>query len=419
MSKELAVINPATITRLDEIAQTYQLAKVNEAPFSAAISTALAIGELRSLLTPEVMRPIMALMNTPLGFLTDRTGRPNWKGEIKPLYTEDIVRDVMVEGILRGFYPVGNELNIIADRFYGAKNGFRRKVTTHPGLTEFRDNYGIPKVQGEAGAIIETKATWKLNGHPDSIERTFAVKGDKYAGADSYTGKATRKLLAAVWERISGTAVPEGEAEEVNVAAMKPAEGREVESPELERWRMDCQATEEYNARLRKQGAPESDMEPLPPRPDVDEIPGLERQPERQPEKSAQEIPWREIEVTQFKSLKGKLLGSLDLDGLEKFRDWIDAQTQEKRAKLAGIDILYAAILKGIKELKATSEAPAKATPMEGFLNLMRGSGVTESAVLKAVREKHGEAPDSIGLLRTETIQALITAWPDILPSLK
>ena len=418
--KQLAVIKPETITRLDEIANTYQLAKIDKSPFAATFSTALAINELRSVLTAEVMRPIMDLMNTPLGFLTDRSGKPNRQGIItKQPYTWEEVRDVVIEATLRGFFPVGNELNIIAGRFYAAKNGLRRKVTTHPGITEFRDSYSIPKTINNAGAIVEAEASWKLNGTSDSLKRNFAVKGDEYAAADSYIGKATRKLLAAVWERISGVAIPEGEVEEVNLSSMKQAEGCEVESPEMERWRMDCQATEEYNARLRAQGAPESDMEPMPMPPGTDEIPGLPREPKPQP---PVEIPWREVEVThaQLKALAGKKLGELAPEMLEKIRDTINKMSAPVRAGKPGIDALLTAVSRGLKELSdAPKEPPAKATPLEGLLNLMRADGITESAVLDLVRENHGEAPESVALLGKEIISALHTAWPDIADQLR
>ena len=141
MSKELATIKPETIARLDEIARDYQIAKIDQSPFSATFSTAIALNELRSLLTADVMRPIMQLMNTPLGFLTDRNGRPNWKGETKPTYTEEVVRDAVIEATLRGFFVVGNEFNLLAERFYAAKAGLRRKVTTFPGLTNFSHSY--------------------------------------------------------------------------------------------------------------------------------------------------------------------------------------------------------------------------------------------------------------------------------------
>jgi len=201
------------MTQLDAVSKNCQLsATAGDEPFTAALKTADAIVELRALLTAETMATIMELMNTPLGFLTDRTGRPGRNGEVKPLYTADEARDAIIEATLRGFYVVGNEFNIIAARFYAAKAGLRRKVMQFPGMSEFRDVVSVPRVHvDKGGALVTTKATWKLNGILDSFEAEFAVKGDQYAGADSYAGKAERKMLNRILARLSGITTPEGE----------------------------------------------------------------------------------------------------------------------------------------------------------------------------------------------------------------
>src|ERR1700678_982493 len=133
-SKTLA-IKQETIASLDKVAGDYQLSTADATPFAKTFLLAEAIGHMRQLLTPEVMKPIMALMNTDLGFRTDRD--PHVKnaktGEYNIPYKEDVVRDVLIESTLRGFFPVNNEFNIITGRFYAAKNGVRRKVVKWPG----------------------------------------------------------------------------------------------------------------------------------------------------------------------------------------------------------------------------------------------------------------------------------------------
>lgn len=213
----LAMPSAEKMEALDTVANSYEgtLGTIDK-PFATTLTLAVAMNSLRELLTPEVMAPIMALMNSPLGFLTDRTGRPDWKGNVKDPYTVDEVRDCIIEGTLRGFRVVGNEMNIIAGRFYGAKAGFQRKVRTYPGLTQFVDVYDIPRASGDKGAIVKCRASWLLNGKPDAIEREFPIKGDSYAGADSYLGKATRKLLSAVFEKITGQSIPEGDPSDIS-----------------------------------------------------------------------------------------------------------------------------------------------------------------------------------------------------------
>ena len=231
-SQALVLPDPEKIKKLDALAELYsQGLSLSTSPFSATIQTAVAMGELRELLTQDVMAPIMRLMNTPLGFLTDRTGKASWKGETKPLYSWEEVRDCVIEGTLRGFATVGNEMNIIAGRFYAAKNGLRRKVTKFPGITDFRDSYEVPRVIGDKGAIVKCRATWRLAGVESSLEREFAVKGDSYATSDSYSGKAERKLLNAVFQRLSGILLPEGEVSEEPFVNEKPANAKTVAKP--------------------------------------------------------------------------------------------------------------------------------------------------------------------------------------------
>jgi hypothetical protein len=213
------------MAELDAISKNCQLsAQTGDEPFSAALKTADAIVQLRAALDAAAMATILELMNTPLGFLTDRNGKPNWKGETKPLYTADEIRDAVIEATLRGFYVVGNEFNVIAHRFYAAKAGLRRKVMQFPGVSEFRDVVGVPRVHvDKGGAVVTTKATWKLNGELDSFEAEFAVKGDQYAGADSYAGKAERKMLNRILARLSGISTPEGEVGDVPEHDATPA----------------------------------------------------------------------------------------------------------------------------------------------------------------------------------------------------
>jgi hypothetical protein len=211
-SRTLALPSPEKIQKLDELAHQYAgLLGPAEKPFHQSITLAMAMNELRTALTPDLMQPMLALMNSPLGFLTDRNGRPNHKGETKPLYDVAIVRDCLIEAILRGVMPINNEFNILAGRCYLAKNGLGRRVRQFPGLTEYKDGFTVPRISEGKGAVIACWATWKLNGVEDKIEREFAIKGDSYATADSYLGKAQRKLLNAVFERVSGEALPEGE----------------------------------------------------------------------------------------------------------------------------------------------------------------------------------------------------------------
>lgn len=195
---------------------TYSVAMTAE-NVGMALAAADMIDHLRKYMDrPEIKQRIQALQDSTIGFQTDRdpksinkrTGQPN-----KP-YEWEVVRDAVLEGILRGLNPVGNQINIIGGRFYCTKEGFeyllKRKVQ---GLTDFKYIIYPPKTQGSS-AVVECKASWKLNGKPDSVEMTIPVKADNWSSDDQIIGKAKRKLMAYVYSIVSGQSMPEGETED-------------------------------------------------------------------------------------------------------------------------------------------------------------------------------------------------------------
>ena len=192
-----ATIKPETIEALDRIAANKELSVGSQ--FQRAFATANAIGQLRALLTPEVMRPIMALQGTPLGFLSDQK------------YTEDIVRDALIEAVLSGVHPIGNEFNIIAGRMYVTKAGMKHKLHDIPGLS-FSVTCGFPKLSDNGAALIVT-IDWTYQGKTERKELPIPVRVNRGMGADAINGKATRKAYAWLYEHITGQNVNDGETE--------------------------------------------------------------------------------------------------------------------------------------------------------------------------------------------------------------
>ena len=81
--------------------------------FGAAFTAVNVVSLLRKALTQEVMETVfMPLMNQKIGFLTDRNGRPNSRGEVKPLYSVEVVRDAVIDAVAIGLLPTGNQFNI-------------------------------------------------------------------------------------------------------------------------------------------------------------------------------------------------------------------------------------------------------------------------------------------------------------------
>lgn len=159
---------------------------------------ARALTELRQLVRPHVGH-FIPLMNSPLGFMTDRTGRDG-----KEVYGVEVVTECLIEAALRGLYPIDNQFNIIAGRCYVTKNGFRHLLRNLPGFTDLRLSISVPRILN-GGAVISAKASWRMNGRPDSLEADIAIRMHNGSTADQIVGKAERKALARIWAQVTGS----------------------------------------------------------------------------------------------------------------------------------------------------------------------------------------------------------------------
>jgi hypothetical protein len=198
---------PATVT--DDIIAALDTAASNKAltvasQFRRAFAVAEAVYQLKALLTPEVMKPILNLQNTSLGFQTDRR---------EGGYPLDTVKECLIDAVLSGVSPVGNEFNIIAGRAYITKNGMLHKLSTVDGLS-YTMTPGIPKMAGEGGAAIIMAIDWTFNGKTNHKDLALAVRINKGMGADAIIGKATRKAAAWLYQTVTGQTVDEGDANE-------------------------------------------------------------------------------------------------------------------------------------------------------------------------------------------------------------
>lgn len=171
--------------------------------FGAAFTAVNVVSLLRKALTQEVMETVfMPLMNTKIGFLTDRNGRPNSRGEVKPLYSVEVVRDAVIDAVAIGLLPTGNQFNIIAERMYPTKEGYTallRKL----GVKYFID-VSYDKSQTQGFAEIPCKITYQYNGEKNGFSIVATVKKDNYSSPDQLRGKAERRAKKALYEYITG-----------------------------------------------------------------------------------------------------------------------------------------------------------------------------------------------------------------------
>jgi len=251
------------IAALDAFAEENNLTTLTHGAgaFAAAINVANAIDQLKAMLSKEVMAPIMKLQGSSLGFRTDKDQAGG--------YPEEVVREAFIEATLRGFKPVGNEMNILAGRAYYTKEGFEGSLIrlSRKGLiSDYRDDYSIPKIVSENEAVVTASASWKCNGVVGKIENAqFSIKVNRGMGADGIIGKAKRKLKARVYERVTGIAATEGDANDAiettatRIASGSAAEQTTVESLSDEQKQLLTEALEPHaekvNAFLVKQNA--------------------------------------------------------------------------------------------------------------------------------------------------------------------
>ena len=215
----LPAISEKTITALDAAATAGQLTASTGGQFARALATAAAVNTLRDLLDENVMKSVMALQNNALGFLTDRKDAP---------YSVNVVRDCLIEAVLQGVSPVGNEFNIISGRAYITKAGMRRKLSNVSGLS-YTITPGLPKMAATSdGAAIVMTIDWTIDGKSEHKELPLAVRVNKSMGTDAIIGKATRKAAAWLYDAVTGMSVSDGDVSDDDAI---PTTAKTVSSP--------------------------------------------------------------------------------------------------------------------------------------------------------------------------------------------
>ena len=199
------------MANLDKFASENNIALLTKdsGAFSQAIKVAGAMNQLRAMIDDEVIDAFLPLQGSALGFKTDKDTTGG--------YPKQVVKEVMIEATLKGAQMVGNQVNIIGGRFYATLQFFENyfRVTAKDRVTDLRLDPGIPRTTAD-GTLVTYKATWKFDGKPDSIERVIPIRVNSGMGPDAILGKAKRKVLAAIYERITGTTITEGDAEDAN-----------------------------------------------------------------------------------------------------------------------------------------------------------------------------------------------------------
>jgi hypothetical protein len=187
--------------------------------FERAYQMAQAVEQLRELLTPEYMAPIMKLQGTRLGFKTDRD--KNRDGSKGLGYPEAVVKECLIEAVLLGVQPVGNQFNIIAGGCYITKEGFGYLLLNTPDLT-WSITPQLPRISSNnTSAAIVMRIEYTHKGKKAIKEIDIPVKINEYSGTDLVIGKAHRKARAWLHTTITGSEAPEGDVMDIDYKEMK------------------------------------------------------------------------------------------------------------------------------------------------------------------------------------------------------
>lgn len=172
--------------------------------FGAAFNAARVITLLREALTDEVMAKVfMPLMNTKVGFRTDRDGKPDKNGKVKPLYDIATVRDAIIDAAIIGLLPTGNQFNIISGTMYPTKEGYTvllKKIGAKYIIDVQQD-----RSQNPSFAEFPCKISYSYNGEKNSLTVVATVRRDQYSSNDQLRGKAERRAKKALYEYLTGT----------------------------------------------------------------------------------------------------------------------------------------------------------------------------------------------------------------------
>ncbi len=176
--------------------------------FEKAYHIADGISKLKEILNKEYMKPIMALQGNRLGFKTDKDATGG--------YSEEIVKNCLIEAVLTGVQPYGNQFNIIAGSCYITKEGFEPLLARIPSLS-YEIIPMLPRINTEkTSAAIVMKIKWTYQGVSNEREIDFAIKVNQYMGADAVIGKAERKARAWLFKTIKGVEIGDGDTTDID-----------------------------------------------------------------------------------------------------------------------------------------------------------------------------------------------------------
>jgi hypothetical protein len=222
---EIMGIDRAAIARIDDIVSEYSLPMLTgQKGFERDLMIAEGIKALELAITDDMVMKIKSLEGNTLGYLTDRDKAPKPPKIAKPKYLPAEIKKVWIAAALMGLRMSGNQVNVIDSRLYVPLAGMIHLVKNYPGLADLIPQLNLKEMDTTTGkAIVNFQASWTLQGRPDSLAGEIPIRCDEYSSVDQVLGKARRKMLARIYEYLTGSAhIPDGEIGEEEPRAAIP-----------------------------------------------------------------------------------------------------------------------------------------------------------------------------------------------------
>ena len=225
---------------LDALSVQIQDAWLMEGNFARTIAYGMAVAELREALNEKVMKALMKLKNSKMGFRTDEGPK------VSP-YSMEVVRDCVIEAATLGLQCVGNQFNILGGNMYVTKEGFTfllRQLVKQGRLQDMRFVYHPAEIkesstQGvsrsgdvyqkiEREGLVKVEVSCVFDGKPVNECLEFVIRVNAGMSQDAVLGKAERKAKAWLYNHLTDQAVSDGEAE-AEAPVLREAKAKVVE----------------------------------------------------------------------------------------------------------------------------------------------------------------------------------------------
>ena len=227
---------------LDNAAEELKNAWLTTGNFARTIAYGIAAQKMRDALTDGVMTSLLKLKNSKMGYRTDEDARNN------QIYSNEVVRDCIIQAATLGLQCTGNQFNIIGGNMYVTKEGFtfllremarsgklkKMNFVFYPAvITESstqgtrRDGSQYQKIEREGRTKVDV--SWEYNNEPGSEQLEFCIRVNAGMSQDAIIGKAERKAKAWLYNHLADQCVSDGELEPT-FSEPRKAEGSVVDT---------------------------------------------------------------------------------------------------------------------------------------------------------------------------------------------